>query len=198
MTDTDHTVLFDIGGRVFKVRRALLDSFPSTILARAASEQWQGDETDKAIFMDRDSERFRYCLDYMRDGKVELPLRESKYALLKDLEYYGFENVDSKSIEITCNAIEAADYLLNFERMTAEENEHAQFAHTFFCEYRKTGNLELFFPSSGTAYGFIFNNLRLDQMNEALKKYGLRFVKNIPPYKSGHVWGTSVTLDRLS
>ena len=147
-------MLFDIGGRVFKVRRALLDSFPSTILARAASEQWQGDETDKAIFMDRDSERFRYCLDYMRDGKVELPLRESKFALLKDLEYYGFENVDSKSIEITCNAIEAADYLLEFERMTKEENEHAQFAHTFFCEYRKTGNLRLTFPKQSPAYGF--------------------------------------------
>lgn len=51
------------------------------------------------MFIERDGERFRYCLDYMRDNKVFLPPTVAKGALLLDLEYYGFENVDTTSIK---------------------------------------------------------------------------------------------------
>jgi hypothetical protein len=41
------------------------------MLARMASKTWQTDP-EAAMFVDRDGERFRYILDYMRDGKVHL------------------------------------------------------------------------------------------------------------------------------
>jgi hypothetical protein len=54
-----------------------------------------------ALFIERDGERFRYCLDYMRDGGVVgLPPSISKDAMLQDLSYYGFQEVDSSSISV--------------------------------------------------------------------------------------------------
>ena len=54
-----------------------------------------------ALFIERDCKRFRYCLDYMRNnGLVSLPADVSKRALLRDLEYYGFEDVDPQKISV--------------------------------------------------------------------------------------------------
>lgn len=67
--DNEKTVSFNVGERLFDVRHSLLDAFPKSILARSASEEWQAvDGTERSIFFDRDGDRFRYCLDYMRDG----------------------------------------------------------------------------------------------------------------------------------
>eukprot|EP00536_Pseudo-nitzschia_multiseries_P002262 jgi/Psemu1/115870/gw1.30.53.1 len=104
------TVRFDVGGTVYKVSRSLLELFPNTMLSRMVSETWQEvqvarDEEDPSeaapIFVDRDGERFRYVLDYMRDGqKASLPITISKKGFLKDLEYYGFDDVDAESITV--------------------------------------------------------------------------------------------------
>ena len=80
-TTTDqaaNTVYFDVGGTKYKVSRSLLESFPDTMLARMASEYWtnprhSGTEANP-LFIERDGERFRLVLDYMRDGgSVSLP-----------------------------------------------------------------------------------------------------------------------------
>jgi len=96
-----------------RVRRALLDSFPFTILSRSASDEWLVNAVDKSIFIDRDADRFRYCLDYMRDGRVVMPFSaSSKAALLTYLAYYGFEEVDPKSIEISMSATSSSSCLV--------------------------------------------------------------------------------------
>jgi hypothetical protein len=92
------TARFNVGGKKYEISRSLLESFPNTMLARMASKTWQTDP-EAAMFVDRDGERFRCILDYMRDGKVHLPLTVAKGALLLDLEYFGFENVDPACIQ---------------------------------------------------------------------------------------------------
>ena len=87
-----------MGGRIYEVRRSLLDMYPNTILARSASDEWKNEADSQPIFLDRDSERFRYCLDYMRDGKVVLPPTESREAFIQELEYFGFDAVDPNKI----------------------------------------------------------------------------------------------------
>jgi len=99
------TVRFNVGGKLYEVSRSLIESFPSTMLARMVSETWQ-DDSEATLFIDRDGERFRYCLDYMRDGKVSLPLTVSKGAFLQDLDYYGFEDVDPNLVNVTILNIE--------------------------------------------------------------------------------------------
>jgi len=41
------------------------------------------------IFIDRNGARFQYVLDYLRDGKVHLPVFVSKASLLLDLNFFG-------------------------------------------------------------------------------------------------------------
>ena len=79
------------------------------MLARMISELWLGSDEakDEPIFIERDGERFRYCLDYMRDGRVSVAITVSKDGILKDLEYYGFEGIDPAAIEV-CGTIKAA------------------------------------------------------------------------------------------
>lgn len=108
MTDKDGSIVtFNVGGVVYQVRRSLLETFPNTMLARSASKQWTDGDNEKPIFIDQDGQRFRFCLEYMRNGNVQLPSTESKVALLNDLQYYGFENVDPDSINDSRDIAEA-------------------------------------------------------------------------------------------
>jgi hypothetical protein len=110
-TDSYSTVKFDVGGRLYKVSRSSIDRFPSTMLARMISEAWQKDP-EVTLFIDRDSDRFRFCLDYMRADKVWLPLNIPKEAFLDDLDFYGFEDVDPRKIHGGSSYMEAARSLL--------------------------------------------------------------------------------------
>lgn len=108
-SNTTTTVVFDVGGTVYKVSRSLLNQYPTTMLARMVSDTWNGvddddriDTTNDPLFVDRDGERFRYILDYMRDGpNISLPVTVSKDNFLIDLEYFGFENINPDSFGLT-------------------------------------------------------------------------------------------------
>ena len=97
------TIRFNVGGLIYEVSRSLLAQHPDTMLARMISKEWQPEEgpgkDDCALFIERDGERFRYCLDYMRNaGSVALPSTISKDEFLKDLTYYGFQDIDASEI----------------------------------------------------------------------------------------------------
>ncbi|CAJ1921332.1 unnamed protein product [Cylindrotheca closterium] len=100
--ETTETATFNVGGKIYKVSRATLDKFPDTMLARMASKTWQ-ENPEAAMFIERDSERFRFCLDYMRDGKVHLSPVVSKEALLADLQCFAFEDVKESDIDWSGN-----------------------------------------------------------------------------------------------
>ena len=97
MTTTE-TVKFNFGGHKYEVARSLLSNHPNTMLSRSASDQWQEDP-EAEIFIERDGERFKYCLDYLRDGCAMLPFIMPKEAVMNDLKYYGVENVNTDAIQ---------------------------------------------------------------------------------------------------
>jgi hypothetical protein len=109
-TGTMPTVKFNVGGRLYEVPRSLVEKFPSTMLARMASGTWQKDP-EATLFIGRSGERFEYSLDYMRADKVWLPLNIPKEALLDDLDFYGFENVDPRKIHGGSSNLAAAQHL---------------------------------------------------------------------------------------
>lgn len=96
------TVRFNVGGIFYELARSTLTLHPNTMLARLVDKVWAQDDPDPndAHFIDRNGDRFQYVLDYMRDGEVNLPMTVSKKAFLKEMEYYGFDNVDDSSIAI--------------------------------------------------------------------------------------------------
>ena len=81
-------VKFNVGGTRYEVARSLIEMHPDTMLARMVSEQWQADPS-KEVFIERDESRFKYVLDYLRDGKAIIPMSFPRQALLDNLEYYG-------------------------------------------------------------------------------------------------------------
>ena len=88
------TVQFNVGGKVYEVSRSLLSQYPDSMLIRMVSKPWLKSDQKEPLFIDRNGERFQYCLDYMRDGRVALPITVSKKSLLNDMTFYGFKNVD--------------------------------------------------------------------------------------------------------
>jgi hypothetical protein len=91
-------VRFNVGGRIFEVSRSIIEQHPNTMLARMIDATWKRDDYQPgdALFIDRSGDRFQYVLDYMRDGKVFLPVTESRAAVAHELEYFGFENVEQE------------------------------------------------------------------------------------------------------
>jgi hypothetical protein len=71
--------------------------------------------SNRILFIDRNSDRFQYILDYMRDDRqVSLPWTVSVSAFRQDLDYFGFD-VNGKEISTTMvTPVEAAPVLATF------------------------------------------------------------------------------------
>lgn len=96
----DQIVTFNVGGRKYDVSSSLLLQYPYSMLAKKALKPKQKSH-ENMIYIERDGERFRYCLDYLRDQKCNLPLTISRDALLDDLRYYGIQVKDKNTIKYT-------------------------------------------------------------------------------------------------
>ena len=141
------TIRLNVGGTSYEVSRSTIEKYPDTMLARMISESWSsddsGDESDKdkkALFIDRDGERFRYVLDYMRDGSdVSLPVLVSKEGFLKDLEYFGFENVNPT------NVFSSSNYAQIVQKMNGLDDDHgfALLAHYCFTRFKVSCGLRI-------------------------------------------------------
>jgi len=66
-------VRFNIGGTRYEMARSILESHTGTMPNRMASEEWH-DDPEAEIFIERDGDHFKYCLSYLRDDKVLLPI----------------------------------------------------------------------------------------------------------------------------
>jgi BTB/POZ domain len=114
---SNRRVRFNIGGTKYEVSRSVINKFPDSMVSKICSDTWNnnekedGDDVDNdndddddddegELFIERDGERFRYVLDYMRDGSVQLPLSIPRGQLVMDLEYYGID-YDDESITLS-------------------------------------------------------------------------------------------------
>jgi hypothetical protein len=92
--DSHNTFRFNVGGTKF-------DQYPGTLLEAMVSGRWNIHESEE-IFIERDSERFRYVLDFMRNGgTVHLPFAPhvSREEVLKDLIYFGSDGLNPSAVQ---------------------------------------------------------------------------------------------------
>ena len=81
-------VQFDVGGRIFKTSRSLIDQHEDTMLARLVSNTWREDP-NKSVFIDRNGDTFSHILDYLRYGSITLSDKIVKDMFLRDLDFFG-------------------------------------------------------------------------------------------------------------
>ena len=62
------TVTFDVGGKIHKVSRNLLDEHSDSMLSKLVSDAWDKNPVE-AVFIDRDGDFFAHVLNYLRYGR---------------------------------------------------------------------------------------------------------------------------------
>ena len=113
------TITFNVGGKMYEVSQSLVASYPDTMLAKISSKTWNKNQNEH-IFIDRDSELFRYILNYMRDGFVYLPSSVSKDALLQDLHYFGFQDINTNQIRMSLSVLDVGNQLHLWRNLYSE------------------------------------------------------------------------------
>jgi hypothetical protein len=165
---------FNVGGTRYEVSQSLVNSFPNTLLAKSASTQWNEDPNAE-IFIERDGSSFQHVLCYMRDGHANLPVGASKNAVLEDLKYYGFENVNVERIEdaaatifLLGKTLSLVPNLLESWQKTEEEHERMANIHQDSAAVLKAyiHQKELWFNVARKGDSFL-------DCNEMLKSAGL-------------------------
>lgn len=86
MTEIVH---FNVGGTLYDVARDTLLSATNTMLAKMVSDKWTAKNSREIIFIDRDGERFKYILDWYRNGKIIVPKTIALDAVRSEALYFG-------------------------------------------------------------------------------------------------------------
>lgn len=118
-TALSRTVQIDVGGIKYKIAQSLLEAHPETKLAKALQPQG-GEAEGGEVFVDRNGSRFQYVLDYMRDGKVHLPVDVSKRSILEELEHFGFQGIDEDTIHGTMPTGQAVEHIVHVRKENTE------------------------------------------------------------------------------
>ena len=84
------TVTFDVGGRLHKVRNSFISLNQNNVIGRLGQIALDRN-VDEPIFIDRDGDIFIYVLNFLRDGRIELPMTVPKQAFMNELRYYGID-----------------------------------------------------------------------------------------------------------
>mmetsp|Transcript_22656 Transcript_22656/g.43001 ORF Transcript_22656/g.43001 Transcript_22656/m.43001 type:complete len:221 (-) Transcript_22656:60-722(-) len=86
----EERVTINVGGTARVVAVGTIMNYPETMLGAMLSTRWeQSGVESKDIFIDRDPIRFRYILDFYRDGKITIPLTMSKAEMLREADYFA-------------------------------------------------------------------------------------------------------------
>jgi hypothetical protein len=96
---------FRVENQVFEIDPQIIDSFPERVLpSRSCLKRYS---TSKPVRLDGDPNRFHYIIEWMRKGRIRLPASISRPDFLADLEVYGFQRIDSETIEAGSKLVQA-------------------------------------------------------------------------------------------
>lgn len=83
------SVTLNVGGTNYCVATDTIMKYPDTMLGSLLSKRWNDKEKKESIFVDRDPVRFRYILDFYRDGSIVIPCTMSREEILREAEYFA-------------------------------------------------------------------------------------------------------------
>ncbi|KAL3778352.1 hypothetical protein HJC23_013812 [Cyclotella cryptica] len=120
------TVTFDVGGKICKVSREIIDENPYSMLAHLTDLEWS------PIFIDRDGDVFAQVLNYLRYGRITLPITIPKDMFLQELEFYGIVPGEGTISEDTSTMMKIESFRAKLEEKGSEQadNESSNFKET--------------------------------------------------------------------
>jgi len=87
-------VTLDVGGRLFKTSLETLRMREESMLARMFSGQFLIEEK-VPTFIDRDGTHFPFILNFLRDGRVDLPVDDlTKRQLVQEARFYSLPKLE--------------------------------------------------------------------------------------------------------
>lgn len=92
-------VRLNVGGTRYEVSRNTLMRLEGSMLAILISGQWREGDVEDEIFIDRDGNRFKYILDYLRSDWVYVSDLSDQAALKDDFEFFGI-NADMSKVSV--------------------------------------------------------------------------------------------------
>ena len=121
------TVNLNIGGQHFTTSIQTLTKDPDSMLAAMFSGSFELKPCeDGAFFIDRDGSHFRYILNYLRTGKLNLP-KDTTFVkeLLEEAEFYQIQGMIDELVpnESTLATSTPAEMFLESEILTNEEHQ---------------------------------------------------------------------------
>ena len=121
------TVNLNIGGQHFTTSIQTLTKDPDSMLAAMFSGRFELKPCeDGAFFIDRDGTHFRYILNYLRTGKLNLPEGTTFVKeLLEEAEFYQIQGMIDELVpsESTLAASTPTEIFLESEILTNEEHQ---------------------------------------------------------------------------
>jgi len=120
-SNQESRVDMNVGGTMFTVHVDTIMQYPDTMLGSMLSKRWANEnETDKEIFLDRDPVRFRYILDFYRNGKIVIPHNTTKAEMLAEIEYFSLP-LEKEDIQYDVSSIAGMkDAILEFDNRYVE------------------------------------------------------------------------------
>eukprot|EP01130_Rhizamoeba_saxonica_P011459 TRINITY_DN475_c0_g3_i4.p1 TRINITY_DN475_c0_g3~~TRINITY_DN475_c0_g3_i4.p1 ORF type:complete len:319 (+),score=62.65 TRINITY_DN475_c0_g3_i4:606-1562(+) len=101
-----YKVKLDIGGNYFSTSVQTLTKFPDSMFGAMFSGRYEIEyDDDSCVFIDRDGTHFRYILNFLRDGHIDLPQDPQIHLeLLREAEYYQINPLVKylRSGELSC------------------------------------------------------------------------------------------------
>ncbi len=134
---------------------------PGTNKDIAASEESTGElnsqNHDSAVFIDRDGQLFRFVLNYLRDGKVVLPIALDINTFFHELSFYGIEVKDEDYSNVSINMQANAQSVMQINGLiTSLEKEECciRFARLCIMQFKEKGTDVT--SSNGHSQRFLF------------------------------------------
>jgi len=92
--NSQNRVLFNVGGKYFDTSISTITKFDNILASMVSGKFGNQREPDGSIFIDRDWEYFRHCINYLRDGDSYLTSlrfisRGERVQLISEAKFYG-------------------------------------------------------------------------------------------------------------
>jgi len=100
-------IKLDVGGFHFTTSKSTLTNLSNTMLSSMFSGRFSlKTDEDGSYFIDRDGTHFRYILNFLRDGTIQLPTTDKEIQeLIQEAQYYGINDLIqfiNKEVEGNC------------------------------------------------------------------------------------------------